>query len=60
MMDADFKTMEVHHGSLEQIREARTKLLMEGFRDFTPQVFMTELFPFGRRQFRFELMRSCR
>jgi predicted glycosyltransferase len=56
MMDAEFKAMEVRQGSLEDIKTARAKLLMEAFRDFAPQAFMTELFPFGRRQFRFELM----
>jgi len=56
MMDAEFKAMEVRGGSLEDVKRARTKLLSEAFRDFAPQVLMTELFPFGRRQFRFELM----
>lgn len=56
MMDAQFKSMEVLNGSLEEIKTARTRLLLEAFLDFAPQVLITELFPFGRRQFRFELM----
>ncbi len=56
MMDAEFKAMEVREGSLEEIKAARAELLMGAFLDFSPQVFLTELFPFGRRQFRFELM----
>ena len=53
MMDAEFKSMEVGEGNLEEIKAARSKLLMEAFMDFAPQVLVTELFPFGRRQFRF-------
>jgi len=56
MMDAEFKSMEVRNGSLEEIKAARTGLFLEAFLDFAPQVLLTELFPFGRRQFRFELM----
>jgi predicted glycosyltransferase len=56
MMDAEFKSMEVHEGNLDEIKAARAKLLMEAFLDFAPQILITELFPFGRRQFRFELM----
>ena len=56
MMDAEFKTMEVRNGSLEETRAARTGLFLRAFLDFAPDVLITELFPFGRRQFRFELM----
>lgn len=56
MMDAEFKAMAGREGSLEEIRTARSKLLMEAFLDFAPQILITELFPFGRRQFRFELL----
>ncbi len=56
MMDAEFKAMEVREGSLEAIKAARSKSFMEAFLDFSPHVLVTELFPFGRRQFRFELM----
>jgi predicted glycosyltransferase len=56
MMDAEFKAMEVREGSIEETKALRSKLLMKAFLDFAPQVLVTELFPFGRRQFRFELM----
>ena len=56
MMDAEFKAMEVRQGNLEEIKEARERLLMAAFRDFSPHLLLTELFPFGRRQFRFELL----
>jgi predicted glycosyltransferase len=56
MMDAEFKSLETRDGSLDAVKAERTKLLLEKFREFAPQVFMTELFPFGRRQFRFELL----
>ena len=56
MMDAEFKSMTGREGSLEEIKAERAKLLLEKFLDFAPQVFMTELFPFGRRQFRFEVL----
>jgi predicted glycosyltransferase len=56
MMDAQFKSMEVLNGSLEEIKAERTRLFLEAFLNFAPQVLITELFPFGRRQFRFELM----
>ncbi len=38
MMDAEFKSMEVREGSIEGIKAARAKLLIEAFRDFAPQV----------------------
>jgi predicted glycosyltransferase len=56
MMDAEFKSMEGRNGSLDEIKTERTRLFLEAFLDFAPQVLITELFPFGRRQFRFELM----
>jgi len=56
MMDADFKAMTARQGSLDQVKAMRAGLLLETFLEFAPQVLITELFPFGRRQFRFELM----
>ncbi|MFN3972118.1 MAG: glycosyltransferase family protein [Gemmobacter sp.] len=37
-------------------RDRRRDLLLATFRDLAPDVVMTEAFPFGRRQVRFELM----
>ncbi|NLI82911.1 MAG: glycosyl transferase [Deltaproteobacteria bacterium] len=56
MMDAQFKTMEVRNGPLEEIRHKRSRILWETFREFDPDVFVTELFPFGRKRFAFEIM----
>lgn len=36
-------------------RERRTAATLDIYRDFKPDVLITELFPFGRRQFRFEM-----
>ncbi|GLI33690.1 MAG: glycosyltransferase [Deltaproteobacteria bacterium] len=56
MMDADFKTLEIHEGTLEEIKTGRKQMLMDAFTEFSPDVLVTELFPFGRKQFRFELI----
>ncbi len=56
MMDADFKTLEVRGGTLEEIKAGRKRMLMDAFTEFSPDVLITELFPFGRKQFRFELI----
>ena len=56
MMDPEFKNMLSKTGSLDEIKEERRHLLMEGFNVFRPDLILTELFPFGRRQFRFELI----
>lgn len=56
MMDADFKTMETRWGSLEEVKHERSRILKRAFDEFAPGVLVTELFPFGRKQFRFELM----
>lgn len=56
MMDAEFKAVTARQGSLDQVKATRARLLLEVFLEFAPQVLITELFPFGRRQFRFELM----
>lgn len=56
MMDKDFKAIQVREGALDQIKQERTRILRNAFDEFAPDVFMTELFPFGRKQFRFELI----
>lgn len=56
MMDAQFKTMETKTGDLESLKFRRKELLLQCIENFEPHVFITELFPFGRRQFRFELI----
>jgi predicted glycosyltransferase len=56
MMDPEFRNMLSRDGSLDEIREKRRRILSEGFSAFGPDLILTELFPFGRRQFRFELI----
>lgn len=57
MMDSEFKAMVTQEAlDPEEIKPRRKRLLMEAFEDFAPDVLITELFPFGRKQFRFELM----
>ncbi|QPC87914.1 glycosyl transferase [Mesorhizobium sp. NBSH29] len=42
---------------VDQIFQAnRTRLLLGAFKDFAPDIVITEAFPFGRRQMRFELL----
>jgi len=40
----------------EAWKQRRTKVLLDTFHAFRPDVILTEMFPFGRRQFRFELL----
>ncbi|MBL4692061.1 MAG: glycosyl transferase [Magnetovibrio sp.] len=40
----------------EAWKQHRTELLLQTYEDFQPDVILTEMFPFGRRQFRFELL----
>ncbi len=56
MMDAEFTKMESRSGDLEDIKQRRARSLKESFLQFDPDLFITELFPFGRKQFRFELL----
>ena len=41
---------------LEETSEIRRKLLLQAFNELKPDVLVTELFPFGRKHFRFELL----
>lgn len=42
--------------SMEETRAIRRTLLLQAFNEFKPDVLVTELFPFGRKHFRFELL----
>jgi predicted glycosyltransferase len=50
LLDADGRLVS------EEAKEQRCGLLLEALKGFQPQIVMTEAFPFGRRQMRFELM----
>jgi predicted glycosyltransferase len=41
---------------LEETKALRRSLLLRAFADLQPDVIVTELFPFGRKHFRFELL----
>lgn len=41
--------------SLDQTKALRAKALMNFFASYRPQIFLVELYPFGRKAFRFEL-----
>jgi predicted glycosyltransferase len=55
MMDPEVKNILTKDGSLDEISEQRRQILLKSFETFRPDLILTELFPFGRRQFRFEL-----
>ncbi len=58
MMDSEFSRLLPGHGRKEDvsdIQEMRRKMLLETFRRHRPDVFLVELYPFGRKAFRFEL-----
>ena len=57
MMDEAFSTFisTDTEKSVEQVQADRRKLLFDLFQDGAPDLFIIELFPFGRNAFRFEL-----
>jgi predicted glycosyltransferase len=56
-MDADFsQLLPCEEGEeLEQIKQKRKQQLFDFFSSFQPDIFLIELYPFGRKAFRFEL-----
>jgi predicted glycosyltransferase len=54
----DFSSLQLCDFSrgLEETRAIRRTSLLQAFDEFKPDVLVTELFPFGRKQFRFELL----
>ena len=57
MMDKDFKNMfSTEKGKhIDGVKKERQKILFRLFEETSPDVFMLELYPFGRKAFRFEL-----
>lgn len=57
MMDRDFRGLFVTEEgrSLDQVKGERQKLLMDIFEREAPDLFVVELYPFGRKALRFEL-----
>ncbi|MGG6269332.1 glycosyltransferase family protein [Leptolyngbya sp. AN03gr2] len=56
--DSEFQELQVVDSTytLEDVKEMRQAELLQVFDRFQPDVFMIELFPFGRRRFSFELI----
>jgi predicted glycosyltransferase len=57
MMDASFSRLAPSDPSLslDEVKCDRAEKLYRFFKSFEPQVFLVELYPFGRKAFRFEL-----
>jgi predicted glycosyltransferase len=57
MMDENFKNMfsKEKGKRIEAVKEKRQKILFRLFEETSPDVFMIELYPFGRKAFRFEI-----
>lgn len=56
-MDTDFSRLMVcqEGAKLHDVQQQRRKQLLDFFITFRPDVFLVELYPFGRKAFRFEL-----
>lgn len=56
-MDRNFKKLFTagHGNSIDQVKNNRQKLLLNLFGKETPELFIVELYPFGRKAFRFEI-----
>ena len=57
-MDSGFSTIfpTEKNRSLEEVQEERTNLLYSLFEKIAPDLFVVELYPFGRKRFHFELL----
>jgi predicted glycosyltransferase len=57
MMDAQFKGLKTGGDacSLEDVKKVRSRMLLDVFSQTAPDVFILELYPFGRRSFAFEI-----
>jgi predicted glycosyltransferase len=57
-MDSGFSTIfpTEKNRSLEEVQEERTNLLYSLFEKTAPDLFIVELYPFGRKRFHFELL----
>ncbi|MBW2539015.1 MAG: glycosyl transferase [Deltaproteobacteria bacterium] len=57
MMDPEFKDLfPTENGkTLEEVKENRKRILFDCFEKISPDLFLVELYPFGRKAFHFEL-----
>lgn len=56
MMDAAFRGIRSPAADIETVKATRRQTLLNALREFTPDVLIIELFPFGRKYFQFELI----
>lgn len=56
MMDENFETLIATAGDIEAVKARRRDILLEVCRAERPDACIIELFPFGRKRFRFELI----
>jgi predicted glycosyltransferase len=56
--DSEFQKLNIHnHGmTLDEVKQTRKHRLLELYESIRPDVLLIELFPFGRKQFAFELL----
>lgn len=56
--DSEFKKLNIHDQgmTLEEVKQTRKHRLLELYESIRPDVLLIELFPFGRKQFAFELL----
>jgi len=57
VMDTDFKNLTPidQKQSLAETKKTRARILKKFFKTHRPEIFLVELYPFGRKAFRFEL-----
>lgn len=57
MMNEEFQGLQpcAPNRDLEEVKQQRATLLLDYFTHHTPDIFLIELYPFGRKAFRFEL-----
>ncbi len=56
MMDSSFNNLaSTNQLPLEQVKEKRKQLLLQTLQEYKPDIFLVELYPFGRNAFHFEL-----
>lgn len=56
--DPDFSNLQACGSSrcMDETKRLRQTMLLQAFAEYEPDVVVTELFPFGRKKFRFELL----
>lgn len=55
-MDPEFRNLEAAEGDVREVQARRREILLDVWKTVRPHVLLIELFPFGRKRFRFELI----